>query len=71
MRIVLKESSTQRLAGRKRKIVLNKTEIMYIPILKTLQSQLNNSTILMEVSLEWKADLHNVLIIFVLQCGIK
>ena len=46
-RITLKETSTHRLAGRQRKIVVSKTEIMYIPLLETLQAQLNNSSIFM------------------------
>ena len=50
-RIVLKETSAQRLAGRKRRVVMKKTEIVYIPLLETLQSQLNNTTVLLEVSL--------------------
>lgn len=48
-RIVLKETRTQRLAGRRRKIVVTKTEMMYIPMLETLQSQLNNHRIFEEV----------------------
>ena len=48
-RIVLKQSTTQRLCGRKRKVVTNKTEMMYIPILETLQAQLNNATVFQEV----------------------
>ena len=50
-RIVLKETSTVRLSGRKRKVVVNKTKIMYIPLLDTLQSQLNNDKIYQEVNL--------------------
>ena len=47
---MLKETSTQRLAGRRRKTVINKKEMMYIPLLDTLQSLLNNATVLEEVS---------------------
>ena len=49
-RITLKETSTYRLAGRKRKTVLSKTEMIYVPLLKTLEAQLNVSVILREVS---------------------
>ena len=48
-RIVLRETSTQRVAGRKRKVVVTKEEAMYIPLLDTLQCQLNNKAILREV----------------------
>lgn len=48
-RIVLKQSTTLRLCGSKRKAVTDKTEIMYIPILDTLQAQLNNATVFQEV----------------------
>lgn len=37
-RIVLKETSTQRLSGRRRKVVVTKEEIIYIPLLKTLET---------------------------------
>ena len=50
-KIVLKETTTQRLCGRKRKVVVNKTEMMYVPILDTLQAQLNNATVIHEVCL--------------------
>ena len=48
-RIVLKETSTYRLAGRRRKMVVTKTEMMYVPLLKTLEAQLNIPVILREV----------------------
>lgn len=48
-RIVLKQTTTQRLSGRTRKIVVNKTEVMYVPLLETLQNQLNSIGIQEEV----------------------
>lgn len=48
-RIVLKKTSTLRLAGRHRKVVVKKTEVMYIPLLESLKAQLQNSTIFNEV----------------------
>ena len=50
-RIVLRETSTQRLCGRKRKVVVKKEEVMYIPLLETLQSLLNNTYFFEEVCL--------------------
>ena len=47
--IVLKETSTYRLAGRRRKILVSKTEMIYVPLLKTLEAQLNNPIILREI----------------------
>ena len=40
-----------RQAGRKRKLVITKTEVMYIPLIDTLQCQLNNPAFLYDVSL--------------------
>lgn len=45
----MSKTSTQRIAGRRRRIVVTKKEIMYIPILETLKCQLNNAKILQEV----------------------
>lgn len=44
-RIVLKQTRTLRLSGRTRKLVVKKEEAMYVPLLETLQSLLNNTTI--------------------------
>ena len=49
IRIVLKESPLQKISGR-RKIVVKK-EYMYIPLHKSLQSLLNNTTIYEEVDI--------------------
>lgn len=43
------EKRTQRLAGRTRKVVVTKEEMMYVPLLETLQSLLNNTTVYEEV----------------------
>lgn len=48
-RIILKETRTQRLAGRKRKVVIKREEVMYVPLLETLQSLLNNKTVFEQV----------------------
>ena len=48
----MKETSTLRLSGRRRKVVVKKTEIMYVPLLETLQNQLNNETVVEEVSVK-------------------
>lgn len=48
-RIVLKKTSTQRLSGRFRKVVVKKEEILYIPLLETLACQLKNTTVFEEV----------------------
>ena len=48
--MLLKQTSTLRQCGRKRKVVVNKTEMMYIPLLDTLQAQLNNAAIYHEAS---------------------
>ena len=48
-RIILKQTTTQRLSGRTRKVVVNKTEVMYVPLLETLQNQLNSIGIQEEV----------------------
>ena len=47
---MLKESPIQMLSGR-RKIVVKKEEYMYIPLHKSLQSLLNNTTIYQEVAI--------------------
>ena len=49
MRIVLKETRTLRLSGRSRKVIVKKEEIMYIPLLKTLEQLLNNTTVFEQV----------------------
>ena len=46
---MLKQTTTQRLSGRTRKVVVNKTEVMYVPLLETLQNQLNSIGIQEEV----------------------
>lgn len=46
---MLKETSTQRLSGRRRKIVVKKTEMMYVPLLETIQSQLQDVLTLQDV----------------------
>ena len=50
-RVVLKETRIHQLSGRKRKVVVKKEEMMYIPLLETLQGLLNNSSILAQVKL--------------------
>lgn len=50
IRIVLKESPVQVLSGRRRKLVVKKEEYMYIPLHKSLQSLLNNTSIYQEVA---------------------
>lgn len=47
-RITLKETSTHRLAGR-RKTVIFKAEMIYVPLLETLEAQLNTPIVLKEV----------------------
>lgn len=49
-RIVLKETRVHQRSGRKRKIVVKKEEMMYIPLLETLQGLLNNSSIMSQVT---------------------
>ena len=49
MRIILKETRTLRLCGRSRKVAVQKDEIMYVPLLKTLEQLLNNTTIFEQV----------------------
>lgn len=49
-RIVLKETRILQRSGRKRKIVVKKEEMMYIPLLETLQGLLNYSSILSQVT---------------------
>ena len=49
-RIILKETRIRQLSGRKRKVVVKKEEMMYIPLLETLQGLLNNSAILSKVT---------------------
>lgn len=49
MRIVLQESRTFRLYGRQHKVVTNRDEMMYIPLLKTLERMLKNNILLSEV----------------------
>ena len=49
-RIVLKETQQFRLAGRRRKVVIKKEEIMYIPLLETLQHLLNKTAVYEEVN---------------------
>ena len=39
-----------KLCGRKRKIVVKKEEVMYIPLLETLQALLHNTSVGREVS---------------------
>ena len=51
MRISLKETRTFRLCGRLRKTVIRREEIMYVPLLKTLEQLLNNATIFEQVYL--------------------
>ena len=60
-RITLKETSTYRLAGRKRRAVTSKTEMIYVPLLKTIEAQLNIPIILKEVSVMLKFDIHSYL----------
>ena len=48
-RIVLKQTRTLQLSGRRRKLVVKKEEAMYIPLLETLQTLLNNTTIYEQV----------------------
>ena len=45
----MKQTTTQRLSGRTRKVVVNETEVMYVPLLETLQNQLNSIGIQEEV----------------------
>jgi len=40
-RIILKETSTYRLAGRKRRAITSKSEMIYVSLLKTMEAQLN------------------------------
>ena len=49
MRIILKEARTLRLCGRSRKVAVQKDEIMYVPLLKTLEQLLNKTTIFEQV----------------------
>ena len=49
-RIVLKETRIHQLSGRKRKILVRKEEMMYIPLIETLQELLKNSSILSKVT---------------------
>ena len=49
-RIILKETRIRQLSGQKRKVVVKKEEMMYIPLLETLQGLLNNSAILSKVT---------------------
>ena len=49
-KIILKETSTQKLSGRRRKTVVKKDEYIYIPLLRTLETLLNNATIIQEVA---------------------
>ena len=50
-RIVLKETRIHQHSGRKRKVVVKKEEMMYIPLLEILQVLLNNLSILAQVKL--------------------
>ena len=45
----MKETAVQRLSGRRRKVVVKKEEVMYIPLLETLQALLKNESVLKEV----------------------
>ena len=49
MRIVVKETRTLRLSGRRRRLVTEKEECVYIPLLKSLEQLLNNTTVFEEV----------------------
>lgn len=51
VRIPLKHSRTLKLSGRRRKVVIKKEEIMYIPLLETLQSLLSNSSVYEQVKI--------------------
>ena len=53
----------QRLAGRQRRMVIKMTEVLYVPLLETLQNLLNNASILREVSnvLQWRPYNMNIL----------
>lgn len=57
--MLLKQTSTLRQCGRKRKVVVNKTEMMYIPLLDTLQAQLNNAAIYHEASFKLLQAMYN------------
>lgn len=43
--------AVQRFSGRRRKVVVTKEELMYIPLLETLQTLLTNVSVLKEVRL--------------------
>lgn len=46
----MKETAVQRLSGKRRKVIVDREEMMYIPLLETLQTLLRNVSVLKEVS---------------------